>query len=199
MSVPNLLVEVHRTDGQIDRFEVFDSEQAKVLVDLLNPAKVFANPSLMLSEANCLTTYRSQSIVRIDVGGADAPIWPHLGGASSIREVSEDEFKSVSGSEELARERMEAWRNPGTKQEGFTEVVLTTGKRIVWRVTMVSSEMVALDSISVARSLLNATALHGQRADGATTIINMAHAARLSFYPGPPTTHARVPSVKRVS
>jgi hypothetical protein len=198
LPTPILLIELHLNNGQIERFELDDAEHARMLAEQLLPTKVFTGPPLSLSEPHCLSTYRTQQIVRIDVSGSAAPHWPYLSNASSIVEVSEAEFERLCGSDDLARERLAAWQKPGTTQVGFTEIILTTGQRVIWQVTMESAEMVAVDSLSVAKHLLNAGALHGKRFDGATMIINMAHVARLSFYPGPPQTHARTAAVRRV-
>ncbi|MGO8672734.1 MAG: hypothetical protein ACLQVD_15385 [Capsulimonadaceae bacterium] len=199
MTPPCLTVVLHLAGGQTDCFELDDAASVRVLVDQLNPTKVFSAPSLTISEQDCLTAYRTQQIVRIDVGGTDVPTWPYLGKASSVTEVSPDEFALLTGTEDLVKKRLEAWKQPGTAQQGFTTLELAGGQRIIWQVDMVSSEMMALDSLSIVRHLLGAGALHGLRADGSVMIINMAHVVRLSFHPGPPSTSTRIASARRIA
>jgi hypothetical protein len=195
---PHLLVEFHLTGGQIDRYEIPNPELATILAEQLNPAKVFTGGPISISESRCLTSYRMQDVTRIDVSGPGTPKWPYMGGASSITEVTENDFEHLCGSDDLAQKRIEAWKTPGSTQQGFTVLTLSSGKRIIWQVDMVSAEMVAMDAMGIVRHLLSASALHGRRADGAAMIINMTDVTRLEFFPGPPKTAARVPFGNRL-
>ena len=198
MSTPYLFFEIHLDSGEVDRFEANSPEQAKTLGDQLAPSKVFSTPTLILVENDCLTTYQTKSIVRIDVSGKHVPNWPYLGNAVSVRQVTDENFLILAGSEQLTRDREQAAREPGTRQEGFTELVLSNDERIIWQVNVSSKLMVAADSLTASKSLLSAGGLHGESITGAIMILNVAHIVRLSFYPGPPDKHPRLAFVTRV-
>jgi hypothetical protein len=197
MSTPFLQIELQLVNGSNQCFKIYDAQNAYLLLEELHPAKAFSKPALSISEPHCLTTYKTQSIIRIDLIGEDLPQWPYMANASSMREVTRDEFINASQSEELSVQRQQAWDNPGRTQEGFTEVELTNGETIVWQLRLISTEMVSADITAFTHHMFDASSVHGKRLDNATTIVNMAHVVRFSFYPGPPSNLGRNPVVTR--
>jgi hypothetical protein len=198
MSEPFLLVEFLLSNGNIDRFELTDPQQVKIWTEVLSPQKIYAGPPITLSEEHGLYSYRVQSIVRVDLSGPSTPNWPYLGNAVTVTQVSEQEFEESSNSAEIIRQRREAWDRPGTSQEGFTVLNLSSGERIIWRIKMKSTEMVAIDVATVSRHFFSAGALHGRRSDGGLTIVNTTHVVNMSFHPGPPQRSGSLLSVKKI-
>jgi hypothetical protein len=78
---------VHLTNGESAHFVQTDTAAATRLVEQARPERAFARPHLTVADAQCLTTFPTDGIERLDILTSPVPDWQSE--TATVREVPE--------------------------------------------------------------------------------------------------------------
>lgn len=184
--MPLLEIQLTQTDGNVARFSQDDPAFVRQILASLTPSRLFTVPHFILGGDGALSAFASARVERIDLITVQMPSWPYIGGATSIKEVSERGFRATYEPGRAAADRQDAAARPGTAQVGYTELWTASGRRVFWKVEMESRPMTRMDFGPYFQSLFGAGGLHAQREDGGVAILNPSALTRVVFHPGPP-------------
>lgn len=189
---PTLEIRLQLVNGQCYRFAQHEPEPINAILEsVAQPAKFFQQPSLVIGGDRSTSVFRPDHILRLDLIMDQPPRWENPHGALLVQEVTPEVFARAFDAEQYAALRTEAWRQPGRKQVGFTEMEMMDQSRFLFAVAMQSVEMVPADITTFALGLLNTGGCPALRIDRGVLLVNTAHVARMTFYPGPPVLPPR--------
>ena len=180
-------IRIHTQSGSVETF--FQDSPALVASILkgIQSTKVFAANVITIAGDYSLTTFVASRVNRVDLIGADLPLWKHPEDILDLVELSEDEFRERCHLDEPAR--LERRRSP--KQTGefalvFVEVEMAGGIRMF----LAAKIRVGLpaERLQRLRTLFSAAAVHSRIRQGGTAILNLKNLVRFTLYPGPDVT-----------
>ncbi|BDI31533.1 hypothetical protein CCAX7_35840 [Capsulimonas corticalis] len=183
---PLLEIQLTQTDGTIARFAQDDPALVRQILDSLTPSKLFTVPHFVLGGDGALSAFATARIERVDLIAAQLPSWPYLGGATAVRELTEERFRAAYDPDQATANRQEAGDKPGITQVGYTELWTASGHRVFWEVEVESRLMMRADFGPYLQSLFGAGGLHAQREGVGVSILNPSALTRVVFHPGPP-------------
>jgi hypothetical protein len=184
-----LAIEVHLSDGRVEKFLQDNLQEAQHILDHIQPNKLFSQPLLVIAEEYATTVYRSEEVERIDLI-TDIPLnWPYYHDVSDIVEITPEEFSRRFVPENYHFLRSGAPPIPGEKFTLFVEIESSSGKRLIVQVdthiSVSDSQLTPMDRGVFIHQLLSAASLHARRLEGGMILLNPAKIMRVVFYPGP--------------
>jgi hypothetical protein len=111
--IPLLEIRVTQNHGTVSRFAQDDPTLVRRILDAIQPARLFSVPLLTLGSDGALTTVPTSHLERVDLIGANLPVWPYLGGAAAIREIAEEVFLASYHPAQSAADRQKTGPNRG--------------------------------------------------------------------------------------
>ena len=186
---PAMLVRVHLAGGSVESFIQEDEATARVIWEGIDPVRLFAQQRLVIAGTYSKSVFAGSEIVRIDFDQQFCPCWRFPEGYSDIVELSESEFRNHAHLDEPKLMR---------KRDQHTAVgdLLVSFLKLQFRnsppVSLMAELSVKLpaENQSFMRFLLSKTGFHMRLRGGGVGVVNLAHLAGYTAYPGV----AQVPS-----
>src|SRR5436309_3736881 len=88
----SLEVQIHSADGPVSRFVQEDAEAIRKLLDQMQPARIFAQHHLLITDDHSITIFPCSAIARVDLVMDHFPDWPFHDGVTDVAEITEREF-----------------------------------------------------------------------------------------------------------
>jgi hypothetical protein len=182
---PEFVVRVHLTDGSTDSYKVVDEVEARRIWDAVEPARLFAQPRLILAGEHFKSVFVTSQILRVDFLNEIYDCWAFPGGYADVVELSESEFKKNA---HLDRRDLMVKRDQsipvGDPLVSFLKLFMTGGKPLFLMKELPMK--LPVENQSFMQFLLSKGGFHMRLRGGGTGVINLAHVAGFTAYPGVP-------------
>ena len=180
---PALTIRVHLADGSITSFAQKDAAEAQKLWDKIEPSRMFASSRLVLAGEHSKSVFVTAQIVRVDFIQESNECWEFPGGYSDIVELSEEDFRKHAHLDEP--ERMARREHPtpvGDLLVSFLKLDLAGGKPLFLMIEF--PVKLPAENQSFMQFLLSKAGLHMRLRGGGIGVVNLAHLAGYTVYPG---------------
>jgi hypothetical protein len=182
---PGFLIRVHLTDGSVESFAVVDKTEAEKIWEAVDPSRLFTQPRLVLAGEHSKSVYACAQILRVDFVQETFECWQFPGGYADVVELSEDDFRKHAHLDQPARMAKRKHPTPvGDLLVSFLKLHMTGGRPIFLMVEL--PVKLPAESQSFMQFLLSKSGFHMRLAGGGTGVVNLAHLAGYSAYPGVP-------------
>jgi len=184
-----MIVRIHLADGSTESFVQSDEAIAKKIWESIDPVRVFGQQRLVIAGTHSKSVFVGSEIVRIDFVQHFCPCWQFPEGYSEVVELSEADFRKHAHLEqpELMPKREQATA-VGDLLVSFLKLQFKSGQPIFLMVEF--SVKLPAENQSFMRFLLSKTGFHMRLRGGGIGVVNLAHLAGYTVYPGV----AQVPS-----
>ena len=180
---PGFVIRIHLTDGSVESFVQTDEVEARGIWDRVEPSRLFAQPRLVLAGEHSKSVFVSAQILRVDFIQDTFECWQFPGGYSDVVELSEDEFKKHA---HLDRPELMAKRKHptpvGDLLVSFLKLHMVGGKPLFLMVEF--PVKLPAESQSFMQFLLSKGGFHMRLRGGGIGVVNLAHLAGYTVYPG---------------
>jgi hypothetical protein len=186
MNTPNsgFLIRVHLTDGTIESFSA-DEVQAAKIWEGIEPSRLFVSPRFVLAGEYSKTVFVSAQVLRVDFLETTYECWQFPGGYADIVELSEEEFRNHAHLDQPELMVKREQQTPvGDLMVSFLKLHLVGGKAI-YLMTEIPIKLPA-ESQWFMNFLLSKGGFHMRLRDGGFGVVNLAHLAAFTAYPGVP-------------
>lgn len=179
---PAFIVRVHLADGSVESFSAGETQAAKIW-ERIDPVRLFASPRLVLAGEHSKSVFVCAQIVRLDFVQQVYVCWEFPGGYADIVELTQEEFEEHArlGQPELMAKRDHP-TPVGDLLVSFLKLRMTGGQAIY----LMAEFPVKLpaENQSFMRFLLSKGGFHMRLREGGIGIVNLAHLAGYTTYPG---------------
>jgi hypothetical protein len=180
---PEFVIRVHLTDGSIESFATTDETEARRIWENIEPARLFTQPRLILAGEYSKSVFVSSQILRLDFIQDTYKCWEFRGGYADIVELSESDFRKHAQLDQPALMVKREHPTPvGDLLVSFLKLHLTGGKRLFLMAEL--PVRLPAESQSFMQFLLAGGGFHMRLREGGIGIINLAHLAGYTVYPG---------------
>jgi hypothetical protein len=180
---PEFVLRIHMTDGLTETFVTTDEEEAQRIWDKIDPSRLFTQARLILAGEYSKSVFVSSQILRLDFIQNVYKCWQFTGGYSDIVELSEEEFKKHAhlGQPALMAKRTQP-TPAGDLLVSFLKLHFTGGPHLF----LMAEFPVGLpvENQSFMQFLLSKSGFHMRLRGGGIGIVNLAHLAGYTVYPG---------------
>jgi len=187
--ISDFIVRIHLTDGAIESFATTDENEARRIWDRIEPARLFTQPRLILAGEYSKSVFVSAHILRLDFLQQTYKCWEFSGGYSDVVELSEEDFKKHA---HLGQPALMPKRNQptpvGDLLVSFLKLHLTGGRHLYLMAEIPVG--LPVENRSFMPFLLSKSGFHMRLRGGGIGIINLAHLAGYTVYPGVPEVPA---------
>jgi hypothetical protein len=180
---PGFLIRIQLIDGSIESFVPADAAEAQRIWEEVDPARLFTRPRLVLAGEYTKSVFVSSQIVRLDFIQRTYACWEFPGGYSDVVELSEAEFRRHAhlGQPSLMAKRKS--RTPvGDLLVSFLKLYMAGGRPVFLMVEI--PVKLPVESHSFMQFLLAGGGFHMRLSEGGIGIVNLAHLAGYTAYPG---------------
>ena len=180
---PAFAIRVHLTDGSIASFAPTDAAEAQKLWDKIEPSRLFAQPRLVLAGKYSKSVFATAQILRVDFIQDTYECWKFPGGFSDVVELTEAEFRRLAHLDQVALMAKREQPNPvGDLLVSFLKLHLT-GTRPLFLMTEFPVGLPA-ENQSIMHFMLSKGGFHLRLRGGGVGVVNLAHLAGYTAYPG---------------
>ncbi len=180
---PAMLVRVYLAGGSVESFVQEDEGTAKRLWEGIDPVRLFTQQRLVIAGTYSKTVFASSEIVRIDFVQQFCPCWKFPDGYSDIVELSEGEFRKHAHLEEPELRRKREEHTPaGDLLVSFLKLHFRNSPPLFLMAEF--SVKLPAENQSFMRFLLSKTGFHMRLRGGGVGVVNLAHLAAYTVYPG---------------
>jgi hypothetical protein len=186
---PAFAIRVHLTDGMVESFAQTDVAEAQKLWDKIEPSRLFAQSRLVVASEHSKSVFVTANILRVDFIQEINECWQFPGGYSDVVELSEEDFKKNAHLDEpeLMAERKKS-TPVGDLLVSFLKLHITGAKPLFLMIEF--PVKLPAENQSFMQFLLSKAGLHLRLRGGGIGVVNLAHLAGYTVYPG----LAQVPS-----
>jgi hypothetical protein len=180
---PTFLIRVHLTDGTVESFEPASEAEAKRVWDSVEPARLFAQPRLVLAGEHFKSVYVCAQVVRVDFVQDTYDCWKFPAGYSDIVELSEAEFRKnarLDHPDKMARRKQHI--PVGDMLVSFLKLHFAGGKPL-FLMTEFPVKLPA-ENQSFMQFLLSKTGFHLRLRGGGYGVVNLANLLGYTAFPG---------------
>jgi len=180
-----MLLRVHLVDGSVHAFTQADEATARKIWQSLDPVRLFAQQRVVIAGTYSKSVFVCAEIVRIDFLLPSCACWEFPQGYSDVVELSEADFRKHAHLDqpELMPKR-EQCTPAGDLLVSFLELHLR-GCPPIFLMTEFSVKL-PLENQWFMRFLLSKTGFHMRIRGGGVGVVNLAHLAGYTVYPGVP-------------
>jgi len=180
---PAMIVRIHLADGSTESFVQSDEAIAKKVWESIDPVRVFGQQRLVIAGTHSKSVFVGSEIVRIDFIQHFCPCWQFPEGYSEVVELSEADFRKHAHLDqpELMPKREQATA-VGDLLVSFLKLQFKSGQPIFLMVEF--SVKLPAENQSFMRFLLSKTGFHMRLRGGGIGVVNLAHLAGYTVYPG---------------
>lgn len=186
---PEFVIRAHLTDGSMESFATTDETEARRIWENIEPSRLFSQPRLILAGEYSKSVFVSSQILRLDFIQDAYKCWEFRGGYADVVELSESDFRKLAHLDQPALMAKRNHPTPvGDLLVSFYKLHLTGGRHLF----LMAEFPVKLpaESQSFMQFLLSGGGFHMRLRRGGIGIVNLAHLAGYTVYPG----LAQVPS-----
>ena len=179
---PAFAIRIHLIDGSVESFAPISGTEAKKLWDQIEPSLLFAQSRLILAGEHSKSAFVTARILRVDFIQDSYECWQFPGGSSDVVELSESEFRKRTHLDQP--ERM-VRREPipvGDLTVSFLKLLIEGAKPLFMMIE--SPVKLPAENHSVMQFLLSKGGFHMRLRGGGFGVINLAHLAGYTIYPG---------------
>ena len=178
-----MIIRIHLTGGPVESFVQESEAKARELWDRIDPVRLFAQQRVVIAGATSKSVFVSSEIARIDFVQQFCPCWQFPEGYADIVELSEAEFRRHAHLDEpeLMRKREQALP-VGDLLVSFLQLQFRHNPPL-FLMTEFSVKLPA-ENQSFMRFLLSKTGFHMRLRGGGVGVVNLAHLAGYTSYPG---------------
>ncbi len=182
-AIPNLQINIHKTDAAITTFFQNDANEVDKILDEFEPAQIFDRDQFVITDRNSITSIPASKITRIDLISEKVPRLVFPVGIVDAVELTATEFKALTRNPEI----QEQWKQTSTQDDSlvtFLDLELADGQRI-----FLTTEMhVELQSEELWKQMgypLNGSSLCFRMRTGGVAVLNLTNLTRFTFFPKP--------------
>ncbi len=180
---PEFVIRVHLTDGSIESFAVANETEARRIWEAVEPSRLFGQPRLVLAGEHSKSVFASAQILRVDFVQETYECWQFQGGYSDVVELSEKDFRKHARLDQPASMAKRKNSTPvGDLLVSFLKLHMAGG-RPIFVMTEFPVKLPA-ESQSFMQFLLSKGGFHMRLPKGGTGVVNLAHLAGYTAYPG---------------
>ena len=180
---PAMIVRVHLTGGSVASFVQESEAKAREIWERIDPVRLFAQQRLVIAGTHSKSVFAGSEIVRIDFVQHFCPCWQFPDGYSDIVELSEAEFRRHA---HLDQPELMPRREQPIPVGDLLVSFLKLQFRQSLPLFLMSEFSVKLpaENQSFMRFLLSKTGFHMRLRGGGVGVVNLAHLAGYTVYPG---------------
>jgi hypothetical protein len=180
---PSLAVRVHLTDGSVQSFAPTSEAKAKKLWGQIEPSRLFAQPRLVLAGEHSKSVFVTAHVLRVDFIQSTYECWKFPGGYADVVELSEDEFRKRTHLDqpELMAKR-ERLTPVGDLLVSFLKFHIAGARPLFLMIEFPIK--LPTENNSFMQFLLSKGGFHMRLCGGGFGVVNLAHLAGYTIYPG---------------
>ncbi len=180
---PVLTMRFHLVDGSVHSFVQTNAAAAGQFWEEMDPARLFGRSRIVIGSEHSKSVFVSSEIVRVDFLQDRFQCWGFPGGYSDIVELSEEEFcRHAHLDEPHLMPKREQSAAAGDLLVSFTRLQLR-GIDPLFVMVEIPVKLPA-ESQSFMQFMLSKAAVHMRLRGGGIGVINLAHLAAYTVYPG---------------
>jgi hypothetical protein len=180
---PPFTIRVHLTDGSVESFAPATGTEAKKLWDQIEPSRLFAQSRLILAGEHSKSVFVTAHILRVDFIQDTYECWQFPGGYSDVVELSEADFRKRAHLDQPdLMPRREEPTPVGDLLVSFLKLHIA-GARPLFLMIEFPVKLPA-ENQSFVRFLLSKGGFHMRLRGGGFGVVNLAHLAGYTVYPG---------------
>jgi len=180
---PAFAIRIHLTDGSVESFAPTNEAEAKKLWDQIEPSRLFAQSRLVLAGEHSKSVFATAHVLRVDFIQDTYECWQFPGGYADVVELSEDDFRKHA---HLDRpELMPRREQPtpvGDLLVSFLKLHIAGAKPLYLMIEF--PVKLPAENQSFMQFLLSKAGLHMRLRGGGIGVVNLAHLAGYTVYPG---------------
>ncbi len=186
---PGLRLRVYLADGSVESFIQTDKAKAEGIWKNTDPARLFAAQRVVIAGIHFKSVFVCSEIIRIDFIDPACAYWQFPEAFSDVVELSEADFRKHAHLDQpQLMPKREQPTPAGDPLVSFLKLHFRNNPPVFLMVEL--SVKLPVENQSFMRFLLSKTALHVRLTGGGVGVINLAHLAGFTAYPGV----AQVPS-----
>ena len=178
-----MIIRIYLTDGSVETFVQESEEKARELWERIDPVRLFAQQRVVIAGVASKSVFVGSEIVRIDFVQRFCPCWQFPQGYSDVVELSEADFRKNAHLDqpELMAKR-EQHTPVGDLLVSFLQLRFKGSAPLFLMVE--GSAKLPAESQSFMRFFLSKTGFHMRLRGGGVGVVNLAHLAGYTVYPG---------------
>ena len=180
---PPLVIRVHLTDGSTESFAPSDETEAQKLWDKIEPSRLFSQSRLILAGKYSKSVFATAQILRVDFIQDIFECWRFPGGYADVVELSEEDFRKHTHLDQP--ELMVKREQPtpvGDLLVSFLKLNISGTKPLYMMIEF--PVRLPAENQSFMQFLLSKSGFHMRLCGGGFGVINLAHLAGYTVYPG---------------
>ena len=180
---PAFAIRVHLTDGSVESFAPTTEAEAQKLWDKIEPSHLFAQSRLVLAGEHSKSVFATAHILRVDFIQDTYECWQFPGGYADVIELSEEEFRKhahLDQPELMARREQPT--PVGDLLVSFLKLYLAGAKPLYLMIEF--PVKLPVENQSFMQFLLSKGGFHLRLRGGGIGVVNLAHLAGYTVYPG---------------
>ena len=180
---PGLLLRIHLSDGTVESFVQVDRVKAQQIWQGTEPVRLFSQQRLVIAGTHSKSVFVCSEIVRVDFLGYSPATWQFPESYSDVVELTEKDFRKNARLDQP--ELMPKREHPtpaGDPLVSFLKLCFRNNAPVFLMVEFAVKQPV--ENQSFMRFLLSKTAFHMRLVGGGVGVVNLAHLAGYTVYPG---------------
>jgi hypothetical protein len=176
-------IRVHLTDGAVESFAPTSEAEAKKLWDQIEPSRLFAQSRLILAGEHSKSVFVTAHVLRVDFIQNAYECWKFPGGYADVVELSEADFRRRTNLDRPERMAKREQPTPvGDLLVSFLKLHIAGAKPIFLMIEF--PVKLPAENNSFMQFLLSKGGFHMRLCGGGFGVINLAHLAGYTIYPG---------------
>jgi hypothetical protein len=177
------VIRIHLADGSKQSFVPADEVKAREIWRSLEPRRLFAQQRVVIGSIHSKSVFVCSEILRIDFLQQNCGCWDFPEGYVDLVELSEADFRKHARLDQPgAMPKREQSTPVGDLLVSFLKLHFTNGPPIFLMAEL--SVKLPAESQSFMRFLLSKTGFHMRLLGGGLGVVNLAHLAGYTVYPG---------------
>ena len=178
-----MIVRIHLENGSVQSFVQADEATARKTWEVIDPARLFSQPRVVIAGAYSKAVFVGSAIVRIDFVQHFCPCWQFPEGYSDVVELSEADFRKNSHLDEPELMPKREQNTPvGDLLVSFLKLEFRSAAPLYLMAEL--SVKLPAENQSFMRFLLSKTGFHMRLRGGGVGVVNLAQLAGYNVYPG---------------
>ena len=180
---PAFAIRIHLTDGSVQSFAPTSEAEAKKLWDQIEPSRLFVQSRIVLAGEHYKSVFATAHILRVDFIQDTYECWKFPGGYVDVVELSEKEFRKLAHLDQpelmVKRERPTP---VGDLMVSFLKLHIAGARPLFVMVEFPVG--LPAENQSFMQFLLSKAGFHLRLRGGGFGVVNLAHLAGYTVYPG---------------
>ena len=179
-----LEIRLYGADGAVENFVQPDAALADVILNDIQPARLFTSDKIVIAGAHSLTAFLPCRLTRIDFIREGVACWGFPAGFVDAIELSEEEFREKAHLDDPEHlEKRAQSRASGDFAVGFVDLEMVGRLHVFVAVEFVVG--LPVERMQRINLLLSAPSVHFRLRQGGIGALNLTNLVRFTVYPGP--------------